>query len=47
MKPAPSSRSEKLKVSELEDKYLRANADFDNMKRRLEKRKNASYFLCT
>ena len=29
----------KLKVSELEDKYLRANADFDNMKRRLEKEK--------
>ncbi|MDD3344094.1 MAG: nucleotide exchange factor GrpE [Sulfurospirillaceae bacterium] len=27
------------KVSELEDKYLRANADFDNMKRRLEKEK--------
>lgn len=29
----------KQKVSELEDKYLRANADFDNMKRRLEKEK--------
>lgn len=28
-----------LKVSELEDKYLRANADFDNMKKRLEKEK--------
>ncbi len=27
------------KVAELEDKYLRANADFDNMKRRLEKEK--------
>ncbi len=27
------------KVLELEDKYLRANADFDNMKRRLEKEK--------
>jgi len=27
------------KVSELEDKYLRANADFENMKRRLEKEK--------
>ena len=29
----------KAKVAELEDKYLRANADFDNMKRRLEKEK--------
>lgn len=29
----------KMKISELEDKYLRANADFDNMKRRLEKEK--------
>ncbi len=29
----------KSKISELEDKYLRANADFDNMKRRLEKEK--------
>ena len=29
----------KVKISELEDKYLRANADFDNMKRRLEKEK--------
>jgi molecular chaperone GrpE len=29
----------KSKVSELEDRYLRANADFDNMKRRLEKEK--------
>lgn len=29
----------KAKVSELEDRYLRANADFDNMKRRLEKEK--------
>lgn len=28
------------KVSELEDKYLRANAEFDNMKRRLEKEKS-------
>lgn len=27
------------KVAELEDRYLRANADFDNMKRRLEKEK--------
>jgi len=27
------------KIEELEDKYLRANADFDNMKRRLEKEK--------
>ncbi|AFL68709.1 nucleotide exchange factor GrpE [Sulfurospirillum barnesii] len=27
------------KIVELEDKYLRANADFDNMKRRLEKEK--------
>jgi molecular chaperone GrpE len=27
------------KIAELEDKYLRANADFDNMKRRLEKEK--------
>ena len=29
----------KTKITELEDKYLRANADFDNMKRRLEKEK--------
>mgnify|MGYP003587496457 CR=1 FL=1 len=29
----------KAKVAELEDKYLRANADFDNIKRRLEKEK--------
>lgn len=29
----------KAKVIELEDKYLRANADFDNIKRRLEKEK--------
>ncbi|WP_263833009.1 nucleotide exchange factor GrpE [Sulfurospirillum oryzae] len=29
----------KAKVAELEDRYLRANADFDNMKRRLEKEK--------
>ena len=29
----------KAKIEELEDKYLRANADFDNMKRRLEKEK--------
>lgn len=29
----------KVKIGELEDKYLRANADFDNMKRRLEKEK--------
>lgn len=29
----------KEKVTELEDKYLRANADFDNMKKRLEKEK--------
>lgn len=28
-----------VKIAELEDKYLRANADFDNMKRRLEKEK--------
>ena len=27
------------RIEELEDKYLRANADFDNMKRRLEKEK--------
>lgn len=27
------------KIAELEDKYLRANADFDNIKRRLEKEK--------
>ncbi len=27
------------KIAELEDRYLRANADFDNMKRRLEKEK--------
>lgn len=29
----------KSKIAELEDRYLRANADFDNMKRRLEKEK--------
>lgn len=29
----------KTKLAELEDKYLRANADFDNIKRRLEKEK--------
>ncbi len=29
----------KAKIGELEDKYLRANADFDNMRRRLEKEK--------
>ena len=29
----------KTKIAELEDKYLRANADFDNIKRRLEKEK--------
>lgn len=29
----------KSKVAELEDRYIRANADFDNMKRRLEKEK--------
>lgn len=28
-----------VKIAELEDRYLRANADFDNMKRRLEKEK--------
>lgn len=30
----------KAKVAELEDKYLRANADFDNMKKRLEREKS-------
>jgi molecular chaperone GrpE len=29
----------KAKVAELEDKYLRANAEFENMKRRVEKEK--------
>lgn len=29
----------KSKLAELEDKYVRANADFDNIKRRLEKEK--------
>ena len=29
----------KSQIAELEDKYLRANADFDNIKRRLEKEK--------
>ena len=29
----------KIKVAELEDQYLRANAEFENMKRRLEKEK--------
>ncbi|MDD3324612.1 MAG: nucleotide exchange factor GrpE [Sulfurospirillaceae bacterium] len=29
----------KAKIAELEDKYLRASADFDNIKRRLEKEK--------
>ena len=32
------------KVEELEDKYLRANADFDNMKKRLEKEKMQAIF---
>ena len=30
------------KIAELEDKFLRANADFDNMRRRLEKEKMQS-----
>ncbi|DAB33170.1 MAG TPA: nucleotide exchange factor GrpE [Sulfurospirillum sp. UBA12182] len=29
----------RLKVSELEDKYLRANAEFENLRKRLEKEK--------
>jgi len=28
-----------LKIAELEDKFLRANADFDNMRRRMDKEK--------
>jgi molecular chaperone GrpE len=30
----------KARVAELEDQYLRANAEFENMRRRLEKEKN-------
>ncbi len=30
----------KSKIQELEDKYVRANADFDNIKKRMEKEKN-------
>ncbi len=37
--PAPIEQDAEAKYKELEDKYLRAHADFDNTKKRLEKEK--------